>query len=231
LQLILCQVDRLCEVLKANNAAGKSSDLFLGLRCFTMDTITSFCFAKTVDALGETDFKAPIIKAMEDTLPTFVVFKHFSLIRQAVFAMPARLSALMSPRTAGLTQQLENLVGAQVKEVTKNPESLQDAPHRIIYHELLSPEANKENPSPDATSLYEEAQALIFGGTNTNGNVLMLGAFHLLEIPKLVIKLKAELLEVWPALENAPRFEELEKLPFLVSPLQFPPSVMPLTGK
>lgn len=74
----LDQVDHLCEVLASNNAKGKSSDLFFGLRCFTMDTITSFCSAKSVDALGESDFKAPAIEAMEANLSTFIIFKHFS---------------------------------------------------------------------------------------------------------------------------------------------------------
>ena len=30
-----------------------------------------------------------------------------------------------------------------VADVVKNPDSLQGAPHRIIYHELLNPEASK----------------------------------------------------------------------------------------
>lgn len=215
------QVDRLCEVLTANNEKGKSSDLFFGLRCFTLDTITSFCFAKSADALGEPDFKAPIIEAMEVTLPAFVVFKHFSLIRKVVFAMPTWLSAKTSANMVGLTN-LQRLLGAQVKEVTSNPYSLLEAPHKIIYQELLSPEANAGGKVPNATSLYEEAQALMFGGADTNGNVLMLGMFNMLEQPALMARLKKELSEVWPVLDKPPpKYEELEKLPYLVSDSAF----------
>lgn len=180
-----------------------------------MDTITSFCFAKSVDALAEPDFRAPIIEAMEASLPAFVLFKHFSIIRRAVFGMPPWLSVLVSPQTAGLIR-LQQVLGAQVTDVVKNPESLQGAPHRIIYHELLNPEASKGLPLPSAGSLYEEAQALMFGGSDTTGNTLMLGTFHLLESPGLLERMKEELLRAWPALDKPPRFEDLEKLPFLV---------------
>lgn len=209
------EVDRLCKILAINNRAGKSSDLFFGLRCFTMDTITYFCFAKSVDALAEPDFKAPIIEAMEASLPAFIVFKHFSLIRKAVFGMPAWLSILTSPQTAGLIR-LQQLLGAQVNDVVKNPETLKDSPHRIIYHELLSTKASKGEPLPSAGSLYEEAQALMFGGADTTGNALMLGTFHMLGSPGYVDRLKEELYSAWPVLDEPPKLEELEKLPFLV---------------
>jgi hypothetical protein len=202
-------------VLESTDASGKSSDLFFGLRCFTMDTITSFCFAKSVEALAEPGFKAPIIEAMEASLPAFVLFKHFSLIRRAVFGMPPWLSVIVSPQTAGLID-LQRVLGAQVNDVIKNPENLLGAPHRIIYHELLNREASKGAPLPSAGSLYEEAQALMFGGGDTTGNTLMLGTFHLLESPDLVARMKEELREAWPVLLNSPTLEELEKLPFLV---------------
>jgi len=181
-----------------------------------MDTITSFCFAKSVNALDEPDFKAPIIEAMEASLPAFILFKHFSFIRKAVFGMPAWLSVITSPQTAGLIR-LQQLLGAQVAEVMNNPDSLHNAPHRIIYHELLSPEANKGAPLPSAGSLYEEAQALMFGGGDTTGNTLMLGTFYLLRNPGLVRRMKEELKTAWPVLGQPPNLGELEKLPFLTA--------------
>jgi cytochrome P450 len=99
----------------------------------------------------------------------------------------------------------------------KDPERLKDAPHPIIYHRLLDKDANKSGVVPPPRSFYEEAQALLFGGADTNGNTLMLGIFHLLENPKLVERMKDELHTVWPNLEKSPRFEDVEKLPFLVS--------------
>lgn len=210
------QVDKLCKILEVNNSSGKSSDLFFGFRCFTVDTITSFCFAKSVDALSAPNFRAPIIEALEASLPASVAFKHFTLIRKAVFRMPKWLSIKISPPMAGLIH-LQEILGAQVNEVVKNPGSLSNAPHRIIYHELLNPKTSQNVPPPSAGSLYEEAQALMFGGVDTVGNTLMLGTFHLLDTSSLADRLQKELHEAWPSLDNPPKYEDLEKLPFLVS--------------
>jgi cytochrome P450 len=85
-----------------------------------------------------------------------------------------------------------------------------------IYHRLMDPEAHRDKQIPSAGSLYEEAQALMFGGTDTVGNTLMVGAFHLLKHPEKMQKLKAELSGAWPLLnENEPNVRDLEKLPYL----------------
>ncbi len=101
-----------------------------------MDSITAFCFAQSVDAIDAPNYAAPIIQAMEASLPTFIVFKHFPLLRNLIFSLPPWLAIKASPRTAGLTQ-LQVLLGKQVQEVTTNPKILKDAPHAIIYHRLL----------------------------------------------------------------------------------------------
>ncbi|KAG0650114.1 Cytochrome P450 monooxygenase yanH [Hyphodiscus hymeniophilus] len=214
-ELIQSNVDRFCDVLTANNGKGRSSDLFLGLRCLSLDTIMSFCFARSVDALGEPEFKSPIVEAMEASLPASILFKHFNLIRKVAFALPG-LSSWISPPMAGLTR-LKKILVSQVREVTATPYSALEAPQKTIYNELLSPAATG-GKKVNTMSLYEEAQALVFGGTDTTANTLMVGIFHMLEQPALVSRLRKELLEVWPVLEDvSPKFEELEKLPFLTA--------------
>jgi hypothetical protein len=208
-------MDQLCEVLTVNHSNGTSSDLFLGLRCFTMDTITSFCFARSVNAIAAPGFRAPIVEAMEACLPSFVLFRHFGPIRKFVMGLPAWLSVILSPATAGLVH-LQQILGQQVRDVCDNPELLKEAPHPIIYHALLNPEVNKGRPVPSPGSLYEEAQALMFGGGDTTGNTLMIGVLNILERPDILKKLKGELLICWPDLASPPTFETLEKLRFLV---------------
>lgn len=210
------QVDRLCEVLKANDVAGKSSDLFLGLRCYTMDTILQYCFNQSVDALGAPEFQAPIIEAMEASLPAFIFFKHFALIRDIVYSLPPRLSAIVSPAAAGLIR-LQAILGKQVREVTENPEILKDSPHEIIYHRLLDKVASKGAPTPSAESLCGEAQALVFGGGDTTGNTLMVGTFHVLANKEIRERLRKELRAGWRDLKRTPTFEELERLPYLTA--------------
>ena len=45
----------------------------------------------------------------------------------------------------------------------------------------------------------------------------MTGTYHLLRNPVAKQKLVDELHTVWPVLDEAPSYEQLEKLPFLVS--------------
>jgi cytochrome P450 len=165
--------------------------------------------------MGARDFRAPIIEAMETTLPASLIFKHFGFVRKLILSMPPWLSLRVSPRTAGLIN-IRQILRQQVNEAVKHPESLQDTTHPTIYHQLLSKEANKSGIIPETASLYEEAQALMFGGTDTTGSTLMLGAFHMLENQSLAKRLKEELYVNWPDLDKIPKFEDLQKLPFLV---------------
>lgn len=85
-----------------------------------------------------------------------------------------------------------------------------------IYHRLLDANAYKDKIVPSAESLYEESQALIFGGADTVGNALTVGTFHLLKNPEQLQKLKAEIVNVWPTLDGKePRLRDLESLPYL----------------
>lgn len=180
-----------------------------------MDTITSFCFSRSVNAIAAPEFRAPIVEAMEECLPSFVLFRHFGVIRKIVMGMPPWLSIKLSPGTAGLVQ-LQQILRQQIREISNNPELLKEAPHPIIYHALLNPESYKGKAVPSSGSLYEEAQALMFGGGDTTGNTLMIGVLTVLERPDILKRLKEELLTCWPNLASPPTFETLEKLPFLV---------------
>jgi cytochrome P450 len=105
----------------------------------------------------------------------------------------------------------------QVKRVLQNPELLDDAPHRVIYNELLNPEANKGLPPPTVSRLCDDAHTLFAAGSHSTGTTLMTGTFHVLRNPEAKQRLADELHAVWPVLDHAPSYEQLEKLPFLVN--------------
>ncbi|OAP63259.1 hypothetical protein AYL99_02486 [Fonsecaea erecta] len=220
--LVRKNMDHLVQRLSEDFAAGKSSDLFFAFRCFTMDTITSFCFAKSVNAIDVPGYNAPIIEAMEASGPAFIQFKHLALFRKFVFSLPPNIAIKASPETAGLTR-LQVILRNQVDEVTANPGVLKEAPHPIIYHRLLDPEAHKGQQIPNKQSLYEEAQALMFGGGDTVGNTLMVGFNHILQPAnqELYHALRDEVRSVWPDLATPPSsFEALEPLPLLTATIK-----------
>lgn len=212
-------MDHLVEVLAKNDADGKSSDLLFGFRCYAIDNITTFCFGMSVDAINEPEFAAPIVTAMDNSLPTFHLFKHFPLFRKTIFSLPPWLAIKASPETAGLTN-LQVLLRKQVKHVTEHQETLKDAPHSTIYQRLLDPEAYKGDPIPNATALYEEAQTMMFAGGVTVGDASMTGLFHIINQPALYSRLRAEVLTVWPDIKNPPLFEAFETLPILTATIK-----------
>jgi cytochrome P450 len=212
-------MDRLAETLAKNNAENKSADLLFAFRCFAIDTITTYCFAKSVDAISEPAWQAPIVVAMDNSLPTFHLFKHFPPFRRLIFSLPPWLAIKASPETAGLTR-LQVILGEQVRDVSAHPERLAESPHPTIYHRLLDPDAHKGRPLPNATALYEEAQTMMFAGGVTVGDALAVGFFHVLDQPDLLKRLGAEVFAAWPRLDSAPSLEALEKLPLLTATLK-----------
>jgi hypothetical protein len=99
----------------------------------------------------------------------------------------------------------------------RNPKLLDDAPHRVIYSELLNPEAIKGLPSPTALQLSHEGLLLFAAGSHTIGITLMTCVYYLLRNAETKERLVDEVRTAWPVLDQAPRHEDLQKLPFLAS--------------
>ncbi|KAJ4357623.1 uncharacterized protein N0V89_002199 [Didymosphaeria variabile] len=214
--LVVKQTKALCEAFERQTKAGKSSDLLYAFRCMSMDVITTFCFGKPIYAVDAPGFQAPIVMAMDASLPVFVGFKYSDLFKNMILKCPPKLSKVLSPATSGLVD-LQQLLLHQIDDLTNDPEKLKALPHNMtIYHRLLDADAYRDKTTPSAGSLYEEAQALMFGGADTVGNTLMVGAYYLLQNPEKQQTLKKELLSIWPSLNGPePRVRDLESLPYL----------------
>jgi cytochrome P450 len=56
----------------------------------------------------------------------------------------------------------------------------------------------------------------MFAGSDTTGNALMVGTFHLLKQPEQYMRFKTELLDAWPHLHRRePTLRKIESLPYL----------------
>ena len=86
-----------------------------------------------------------------------------------------------------------------------------------MYGELLNPEVNKGH-TPSALNLCHEALALYAAGSHPVAVTLMTGVYYLLRNPEAKQRLVHEVHAAWPVLDDqAPSYEDLEKLPFLAS--------------
>ncbi|KAL9095313.1 MAG: hypothetical protein Q9165_002570 [Trypethelium subeluteriae] len=213
--IITDKIDALSAAFTRCTKTSAPVDLFFAYRCLTMDIITFLCFGTSINAIDEPDFRAPITEAMEASLPVFIRFKHSDLYKNMILGCPAEISKIISPATRGLVE-LQQLLQRQIKEVTNDPKKLEKLPHAMtIYHRLLDNEAYANKTVPLPGSLYEEAQAMMFAGTDTVANTLMLGSFHLLRQRERYDRLKRELEGIWSDLKSPPDLKRLESLRYL----------------
>jgi len=214
--LIRDKLDHFFDVLGEHYAAGKSSNLYLGFQCFTADTITTFSFSTCFNQLSFPDFHGDIVEGVDIGLPAFTPLKYSAVFVWIIKNTPNWLLKIASPRLKGLVVFKEALM-TQIKAILQDPKLLDNAPHRIIYSELLDPEANKGHPAPTPLQLWHEAQVLFSAGSHTVGTTLMIGTYHLLHNPEVKQRLVDELFSAWPVLDQPPSYEEIEKLPFLTA--------------
>jgi len=152
---------------------------------------------------------------MDASGPVFSRFKHAPWYKNMILGCPPQLSLILAPETAGLIN-LQQALKQQISEITSDPEGLKKLPHNKTVYHLLDRDNYRDKSVPDAGSLYEESQALMFGGADTIGTTLMHGTFCILRSPEVYERLKAELKQAWPDFEKAPALAELEQLPYLV---------------
>ncbi|KAG9186431.1 hypothetical protein G6011_09539 [Alternaria panax] len=221
-------VEKFCNVLTKQNKAGQSSDLSLGFRCLGLETITSTCFGKSVDCFSNDDFHSPVLEAMEAMATYFMAFKHFAIIRMTILSLPQWLSLKLFPKGIAFAE-LRKTFDKQIDSITAQLEDPNEYRHPIIYRSLLSPENYNGRPLPSRESLIEEAIALLIAGTDTTGTTITIGTYRLLRDPKKCQRLKAELRQAWPNLEDRPSSKILEKLPYLTAVIKESLRIAPTT--
>ncbi|KAI9434338.1 putative cytochrome P450 [Lactarius indigo] len=214
--LIRSLLDQFCDRLRDQNREGKSSDLYLGFQCFSADTITNFCFAASFNQLSFPDFRGDIVLGVDISMGTVTLRKFSDVLIWLMRNFPHSLLARISPVLRGLLT-FRRALKNQIEAILRNPQAMDDAPHRTIYRELLNPEAIKGGSIPTAQQLLNEAEVLFSAGSHTVGTVLMIGVYHLLHNPGAKQRVADEVRSAWPVLNNPPGYEELEKLPFLTA--------------
>ncbi|KAK8228037.1 cytochrome P450 monooxygenase-like protein [Phyllosticta capitalensis] len=219
-ELLVEKVEQLCSAFEKCARNREDVDMNFAYRCFTIDVIMYLCFGTSLHALEAPGFRAPVLVAIDTSGPIGSLFKHFPWYKKLVLAVaPLMTKVFENPRMAGMVE-LHDMLRGQVHDVIKDPKrGLQHLPHGMtIYHRLMDPAAHPAGEGPPGEkSLWEEAQTLVYGGSETVGYALMVGTFHLVKEPKKLQRLVEELEATWSASsgDRAPALKELERLPYL----------------
>ena len=193
----------------------------MAFRATSLEIITSYCFARSSNALDSQDFQNEVLIAMDNTLPMIWVFKHFPLIKTLLLGVPESFASVLRPSTKGILDQ-RNQMGAQIDEILKDPTSLQNVDHETIYHHFLTPQPDNPRLPPITRQwLLDEGLYMRFAGSDTVGNTCTVATYYILSNKRVYDTLTAALKLAWPDKDVPVRYETLEKLPYLVSFVQF----------
>jgi hypothetical protein len=91
------QMNVLYDALAEQNAAGKSSNLYLGFRCFATDVVMLFCYNKSLETTKAPDFHADIVVAAESLLPILSLAKYSRVLRTLLHYFPPWLGKKIGP--------------------------------------------------------------------------------------------------------------------------------------
>ncbi|KAJ2932079.1 hypothetical protein H1R20_g5015, partial [Candolleomyces eurysporus] len=207
-------VDRFIDTLGILTSSKEPIDLHLGFMAISMEIITTYCFAKSYNTISSPGFRHPVsISLLETSFPLFLM-QHFPILTPFLMGMPPWLARVVSPGAYHF-QRFRQSLEDQVDEILNDPTSLDRAEHEIIYHHLLNPKTGA--PPPEHSSLIAEASVMVAAGSDTVANTCMMGVFRTLSDKNIEQKLRQELAEAWPEVDERMSLERLEKLPYLTA--------------
>ena len=99
----------LCDALTEQYAAGKSSNLYLGFRCFATDVLTLFCYNKSLEATKAPDFHADVVVASETMLPILSLLKYSGPLVTLLHYLPPWLGKKIGPPVMTAFYQLREV--------------------------------------------------------------------------------------------------------------------------
>ncbi|KAJ7730354.1 cytochrome P450 [Mycena maculata] len=213
-QAIHEKVDKLVDRVLSYEG-GMACNLFMAFRSATLDIITSYCFAKSFDTLDNPGFQHPILVAVLSGITVIWTFKYFPCLYLVAEHMPGWLMHRISPTSKGYTN-LFGFLSKYLDMILADSSVLESADHETIYHHLLHPKLQRYQV-PSKKSLLDESLTLLGAGSETVGNVVTTGVFHVLSNERILNRLITELDEAWPDASSYMGYQALEKLPYLTA--------------
>ncbi|KAJ7076208.1 cytochrome P450 [Mycena belliarum] len=190
-------------------------NIFMAVRSTTLDIIASYCFAQSFDTMDHPEFRHPILLAILSGISVIWTLKYFPFLYYLSERAPGWLMHRISPVSKGYTE-LFAFLSRHLDSILADPTKLDVADHETIFHHLLHP-STKQHNIPSRKSLLDESLTLLGAGSETVGNVVTTGVFHVFRNKHISNRLMMELDAAWPDRSHSVGFQSLEKLPYLTA--------------
>ncbi|KAH7333290.1 cytochrome P450 [Rhexocercosporidium sp. MPI-PUGE-AT-0058] len=175
---------------------------------YSNDTVMEYTFGQSNKLLDTSDFNPRNIKPNKEGAQTGQMLKHFRWFFTLLSALPKSM-LVRNPNTKAIVAQRKMFV----EQILETQKSLKTSKHLTIYHEILDSKLPPEEKTP--SRLAGEALVVIGAGTETTAWNLTIAFYYLLSLPKILLKLKAELRDAIPDPDGAVPLVTLEHLPYL----------------
>lgn len=212
------KVEKLSSRLEMAFRAGDVIRLDAAYMALTMDVITQYAYSRSFNYLDEDDFKIEWKTTLLGALEKFALNRHFPWLFHVLNAMPDWFVLRANPGMSmmfswqrGVRTQVKSILEEKGPE-EKSPE--EKAPIKTIFHTLRDSDLPANEKTLDRLS--DEGTVLVAAGSETTGKALTTISYYLMQNPKLMERLKAELNTVLPTPETKVPWATLERQPFLV---------------
>ncbi len=227
--LIQDKVDLLCTALGEyapggtdEKRAGKEIELGVAYMSLTLDIISHYAFGKSYGLLNLPGFSQMWKDVVENVMESFALVRNLPWLPELLKKLPMPLTRTIDTGMAFYLQmeaetraEVVKIVEAEEKRSEKKIEDPTTA-HKNIFEELYHSNLPPQEKTIDR--LNEEGFALILAGADTSSATLSQLSYHLLANPDILKTLKEELRMAIPDTQVPMPWQELENLPFLVSP-------------
>ncbi|PQE18724.1 cytochrome P450 protein [Rutstroemia sp. NJR-2017a BBW] len=212
-------VNRLNTEYKGTDKILNLGDLF---SCYTTDVVMEYCFGNHYNYCESENFTSNFMVAVAELLDTVhwtMAFPFLATVMNATLTLPHWvLMKIVPERTTSILVWLEDLRVELRKVMMETKDAKKETPHSTIFHEIMLSDLPPEEKSQER--LHDEAQVVVGAGVETTKWTLTVAMYHILDQPRILSKLKEEIISVYPDEDSPPSLSALEKLPYLVAVTQ-----------
>ncbi|KAI9708134.1 MAG: hypothetical protein M1812_008121 [Candelaria pacifica] len=212
-------VEKLCNRIEEFKTSKKTFPIGTAYRAFTTDVITDYTMGKSFNFIDRPDFYEKWFDEFLDNVRIIHTVTHYPWLPVFAKRLPLWLRGLLLPKTAQLLH-FHHIVEDVVKQV-KHTSNDGEKSVPSVFNEMFHADVPNEEKTVDR--LTEEGILFVVAGNETTGNALSIMTFYILSNPTILQNLRKELIQIMPDPKTLATWQELEKLPYLVSnraPLQ-----------
>jgi cytochrome P450 len=210
------RISALCRRMDEACEEGIPINLDRAFSAMTADIITTRFYGYHYNYLGLPDMLCSVREAFLGVSTIFHLARFVPSVIPILKRLPTAIIRCILPSVADFLELQDSIKANIVK--TLQGGDMDEASSRSVIIEALG---DKRIPASERAldRLLDEGTVIIFAGTETSSRALAVAMFYLLDDMTMIDMLRDELLQLKETADEQLTLQQLESLPYLVSPL------------